>query len=605
MAARALSALTIGLLIFFHAGKAATEPRHGIAMHGEPKYGANFPHLNYANPNAPKGGRLRLAVLGSFDSLNPYIIKGQATAGVRDYVHESLMARSYDEPFSLYGLLAETIETPDDRSAVTFQIRQEARFSDGTAVTPDDVLFSWNLLKEKGRPFHRSYYKKVVRAEKSGERGVRFTFNTAGDLEMPLIIGLMPILPRGSTPPPDEFDRTGFTKPIGSGPYVIDHVAPGESITYRRNPEYWGRDLPVNRGHHNFDVIRYEYYRDSTSMMEAFRKGLFDMQGEGDPMRWQEGYDFPAAREGLVRKLEFDIETPAPMAALAFNMRRPLFADKRVRDAMALAFDFEWMNKTLFRGLYARTQSFFERSDLSSAGRAADEKERQLLAPFANEVSRGFMNGTARQPETDGSGTNRDGRKRAIALLDQAGYALRDGIMRRKQDGVPLTFELLCTNREQERLMLAYTTSLRQIGISATIRLVDAAQYQRRLTSFDFDMVQTAWASSLSPGNEQSFRWSRAAAKQEGSFNYAGVESAAADAMIDAMLSAKSRADFVSAVRALDRVLLSGTYVIPLYHIKKQWIAAWSHLRQPNTSTLYGTRVETWWSEPAKSAAAP
>ncbi len=584
---------------------ANADPQAGIAMHDAPKYGPAFTRFDYVNPDAPKGGSLRLGVLGSFDSLNPFIVKGAPVAGMREYVYETLLARSYDEPFSLYGLLAESVETPEDRSWVIFQLRPEARFADGTPITPEDVLFSWSLLKGKGRPNHRLYYGKVATAEKIGERGVKFTFEGGGDREMPLIVGLMPVLPRHAINA-ETFEKTSFEKPLASGPYFVESVDPGASITFRRNPNYWGRDLPVMRGQFNFDAIRIDYYRDNTTLMEAFRKGLFDLQGDSDPIdavKWAEAYDFPAVRDGLVKKLSFDVSVPAPMSALVFNTRRPLFADRRVREALTLVFDFEWLNKTLFRSLYARTESFFDRSELSSHGRPADARERELLAPFASEVLPGIMEGEFGQPVTDGSGTNREGRKRAIALLEEAGYELRDGVMTGKATGRPFTFEMLCATHEQERLMLAYSRFLRQIGITAQVRLIDSAQYQRRSTSFDFDMMQTNWSSSLSPGNEQSFRWSRESASQEGSFNYAGVQSEGADAMIAAMLAAKTRAEFVSAVRALDRILLSGRYGIPLYYAPKQWIAAWSFLRQPPLSTLYGARIETWWADTAKSAA--
>jgi peptide/nickel transport system substrate-binding protein len=574
-------------------------------MHDEPGYDPSSSHLSYVNPDAPKGGTLRLAVLGSFDSLNPFIVKGASASGIRDYVYETLLARNYDEPFSLYGLIAESVETPEDRGWVAFQLRPEARFSDGTPITTEDVLFSWSLLKSKGRPNHRSYYAKVARAEKVGERGVKFTFAGGGDREMPLIMGLMPVLPRHALTA-ESFEKTSFDRPVASGPYLVDEVAPGESITYRRNPRYWGRDLPIMRGQFNFDTIRIDYYRDSTTLLEAFRKGLFDVQGDSDPIdavRWAEAYDFPAARNGLVKKLEFDVGVPAPMSALVFNTRRPQFADRRVREALTLVFDFQWLNKTLFRGLYARTESFFDRSELSSHGRPADDTERVLLAPFANELAPGALDGTFSQPATGGSGTNREGRKRAISLLEESGYELQNGVMTAKATGLPFTFEMTCASQEQERLMLAYSRSLRQIGIVAQIRLIDSAQFQRRVTSFDFDMIQATWGSSLSPGNEQSFRWSKEAASEDGSFNYAGVQSAGADAMIAAMLSAESRAEFVSAVRALDRILLSGRYGIPLYYAPKQWIAAWSHVRHPSASTLYGARIETWWAESAQKAA--
>ena len=592
---------------------ALAAPAPGIAMHGEPKYGASFPHLNYVNPHAPKGGELRLAALGSFDSLNPFIVMGEPVESVRDHVYETLMARSFDEPFSLYGLIAESIDTPPDRSSVTFQIRAGARFSDGTPVTPDDVLFSWSLLKAKGRPNHRSYYAKVARAERLGERGVKFTF-TGADREMPLIMGLMPVLPRHATNP-QTFDKTSFEKPVASGPYVVAEVSPGSSIVFKRNPDYWGRDLPIRRGQFNFDTVRVDYYRDSTSMMEAFSKGLFGVTGEGlfgmpgnreaiNAVRWAEGVDFPAAREGRVKKLEFSMGVPAPMLGLVFNTRQPMFSDSRVREALTYILDFQWLNRMLYRGLYARTESFFDRSELSSHGRPADERERQLLAPYAGTLARGVMEGTFSQPVSDGSGTNREGRRRAIALMDAAGYELREGVMTSKATGHPFAFEMICLTRDQEHLMLAYAETLRQIGVAARVRLVDSAQFERRITSFDFDMIMTAWASSLSPGNEQSFRWSAASASQKGSFNYAGVKSEAADAMIAAMLAASTREDFVSAVRALDRVLLSGRYAIPLYHAPKQWLAAWSYLRQPPGSTLYGSRLETWWEGEPKGAAA-
>jgi peptide/nickel transport system substrate-binding protein len=571
------------------------QPAHAIAMHGTPLYPPDFTHLNYVNPDAPKGGELVRGVLGSFDSLNPNIIKGQVAAGMREHVYESLMARSYDEPFSLYGLLAESIETPPDRGETTFVLRPEARFSDGQPVTAEDVLFSFQLLKEKGRPNHRSYYAKVAKAEKTGERGVRFVFAAGGDREMPLIMGLMPILPRHAT---DEaaFEKTTLFPLLGSGPYIVSDIQPGSSITYKRNPSYWGKSLPINRGHNNFDTIRYDYYRDSNAMMEAFRKQLFHMQPEGDPVRWANGYEFPAVASGEVRKLVFDIAVPAGMSALVFNTRKPLFADVRVREALTLLFDFEWINKNLFHGLYVRTQSYFDRSELSSFGRPASEQEQALLAPYKAGLLPGALEGTLSLPRSDASGRNREGRRLAMALLNAAGYRLDGASLVDTQTGQPFAFEMLAQTREQERLMLSYATALRQSGIDAQVRQVDSAQYQRRLTAFDFDMVQSNWPASLSPGNEQLFRWSQKTADQEGSFNLPGVKSAGVDAMIAAMLGAGTREDLVAAVRALDRLLLSGRYVIPLYHLPKQWVAVWRQLEQPPGSTLYGYRTDGWWA---------
>jgi len=563
-------------------------------MHGAPKHQPGFTNFSYANPDAAKGGTVTFATLGSFDSLNPLIIKGVAAAGLRDYVFESLMARAYDEPFSLYGLLAETIETPDDRSWVAFTLREEARFSDGKPVTVEDVLFSHLLLRDKGRPNHRTYYSKITKAEKTGPHTVKFTFNEDGDREMPLIMGLMPILPRHhfST---DTFESTTLKPPLGSGPYRVSRVEAGKRIVYQRNPDYWGLTLAANRGRFNFDEIRYEYYRDDDPMFQAFQKGLHQLWRESDSGRWARGYDFPAHKDGRVVREELPISVPSGMSALAFNTRRPLFSDIRVREALTLMLDFEWLNKNYYYGLYTRTQSFFDRSDLSSHGRAADAREREILAPFKNAVKPAILDGSYKLPVSDGTGRNRTNRRKALGLLKQAGYTLKDGKLINQQSGEPFTFEILAASGGQKRLLLKFIDTLKGLGIEARLRQVDSAQYQRRRQTFDFDMIQSFWYASLSPGNEQLFRWSVKAAETEGSFNYAGVKNPAVDEMIAALLAATSREDFVSAVRALDRVLLSGHYVIPLFHLKKQWIARWKMLAHPSKTSLYGYRVDTWW----------
>ena len=598
-AAIALKALIFVSVTTAASSRAPAEPVHGLAMHGEARHKPDFTHFSYVNPSAPKGGRAVFAVLGSFDSLNPLIIRGVAAAGLRDYVYESLMARAYDEPFSLYGLLAETIETPDDRSWVTFTIREEARFSDGKPVTVDDVIFSHALLRDKGRNNHRTYYSKVVKVEKIGDRSVKFTFSPdEPDREMPLILGLMPILPRHVIKA-DQFEQTTLNPPVGSGPYTIANVDPPKSITYIRNPDYWGRDLAVNRGRFNFDAVRYEYYRDGAAMFEAFKKGLFQLRPESDPGRWALGYDFPAVKEGLVAKDELPVAIPSGMSALVFNTRRPPFDDKGVRKALTLLFDFEWLNKTLYHGLYARTQSFFDRSELSSHGRPADDYERTLLEPYAQDVAPAIMDGSFKLPSNDGSGQNRANRRRALSLLKKAGFALRDGAMVNKGTGKPFAFEIMAATSGQERLLLSYTRALKRVGIAARIRLVDSAQYQRRRQDYDFDMIQNFWYASLSPGNEQNFRWNSRLADEPGTFNYPGIKSAAVDAMINALLAAKNRPNFVSSVRALDRVLLSGHYVIPLFHLPTQWVARWKVLKRPEATSLYGYRVNSWWYDPA------
>jgi peptide/nickel transport system substrate-binding protein len=573
-------------------------PAHAVAMHGEPKYPDGFKHFDYVNPDAPKGGSVAFAVLGSFDSLNPLIVKGNVGPGVREYVYESLLGRGNDEPFSLYGLLAESLDVADDRSSVTFTLREQARFSDGKPVTIADVIFSLELLREKGRPFHRSYYSKVEKIEPLGERSVKLTFKPDGDREMPLIAGLMPVLPKHAVDPA-KFEVTSLAPPLGSGPYILASADPGNSVTFKRDPNYWGRDLAINRGRFNFDEIRYEFYRDANGMFEAFKKGLFHFAVESDPGRWTREYDFPAVVDGRVLKESFKTGTPAGMSGLVFNTRRPLFADARVRQAIILLFDFEWQNKNLHHGLYERTQSYFHRSELASYGRPADARETELLAPFPGAVSTEAMNGALKQPSTDGSGRDRSNLRRALQLLAEAGYQLKDGKLVNIATGQPVVFELLAATRDQERLFLTFARDLLKAGIEVSIRQVDSAQYQTRKTSFDFDMMQASWASSLSPGNEQSYRWSSEAADTEGSFNYAGVKSPAADAMIAALLAARSREDFIAAVRALDRVLMSGAYVVPLYHLPAQWVAYWSRLRHPDLTPLYGPQIDCWWVDEA------
>lgn len=575
---------------------AAAEPAHAVAMHGDPALPADFPNFPYVTPDAPKGGRVTLASSGSFDNLNPMIVRGEPVQGIREFVIESLMARSQDEPFTLYGLIAETIDVPDDRSQVTFRLDKRARFSDGHPVTAADVLFSFEVLRDKGRPNYRTYYRKVAKAEALSDHEVRFVFADAEDRELPLILGLMPILPRHAMNA-DRFEETTLTPLIGSGPYRIANVDPGRSITYRRNPDYWGNDLPVNRGRFNFDEIRFDYFREATTQFEAFKTGAIDLRVEDDPAMWAKGYDFPAVKSGRIAREEIAIGLPAGMTGLVFNTRRPVFADPRVRQALIHLFNFEWVNKSFFHGLYKRSQSYFERSMLSSSGRPADARERTLLAPFPDAVLPEIMDGTWRAPESDGTPQNRSNARRAFEMLEAAGYRL-EGERLVDTSGHQLTFEILASNTGQERLLGAFRGDLARLGIRARIRVVDSAQYQARLKDYDFDMIQFTWPSSLSPGNEQLFRWSSRVADDPGSYNYAGVKNPAADAMIAAMLAAQENEDFISAVRALDRVLLSGHYVIPLFHPPAQWVASWERLAHPGRMPLFGFNLDTWWARP-------
>jgi len=588
------AAAALFVLVLVLTGSAQAEPSHGIAMHGTPKYPASFTRFDYANDRAPKEGEVRLAAIGSFDSLNPMIVRGTPAAGIRWHVFESLMGRAYDEPFSLYGLIAETIETPDDRSWVEFTLRPEAKFSDGTPVTVDDVIFSVETLRDQGRPNHKYYYGKVAAMEKVGERSVRLTFTEEGDREMPLIMGLMPILPKHVYEGQD-FTRTGLTPMIGSGPYTIGKVEPGASITYVRNPDYWGKDVPVARGHNNFDRIRYDYFRDANASFEAFKAGEYTLRIEDDPTRWATGYDVPAVKDGRIIREKIKLGTPSGMRALVFNTRRDLFADARVRKALGLMFDFEWVNKNLFHGLYARTQSYFDNSELSSASRPASPKEKALLAPYPDAVTPEIMAMGYVAPRTDGSGRNRAQMRDAMALLKDAGYAVADAKLVNAATGAQMSFEILVASPEDERIALTFARNLERVGIDAKVRNVDSSQYQQRRQTYDYDMIFNFWSASLSPGNEQSFYWGSDSADTDGTRNYMGVKSDAVDAMIAAMLEARDREDFVAAVRALDRVLLSGHYVIPLYHAPHQWVARWQELEHPRVQPQF-VRFDTWWA---------
>ncbi|HET6388044.1 MAG TPA: extracellular solute-binding protein [Hyphomicrobium sp.] len=575
---------------------ASAAPQSAIALHGTPREAAGFTAFPYVNPAAPKGGTLTLGVTGSYESVNPFIVQGTPASGIREFVVESLMARSLDEPFTLYGLLAETIDVADDRQSVTFTINPKARFSNRQPVTQHDVIKSFELLKEKGRPNHRTYFAKVTSAEKVGDRGVRFTFQDASDRELPLILGLMPVFSaRDMTP--EQFQSGGMTPLVGSGPYTVSNIDAGRSISFRRDPEYWGIDLPVNRGRFNFDDIRFDYFRDASVMFEAFKSGTIDLRLEEDPGRWAGGYDIPAVRDGRIIKAEFEIGLPAGMTALVFNTRRAMFADPRVRRALIMLFDFEWCNRALYNGLFKRTESYFERSYLASNGRPADARERALLAPFPDAVRPEVMEGAYRLPASDGSGQNRPNQKTAFALLTEAGYVLKGGRLINSKTGEQLAFEILANSGAQEALLLSYARSLAPLGIAARVRVVDSAQYQQRLSSFDYDMIQSTWPSSLSPGNEQLFRWSAKTADAKGSYNFAGVRNPAADAMIESMLAAETEADFISSVRALDRVLLSGDYVVPLFYTPNQWVAYWARLKHPDKTPVFGYAVDTWWTE--------
>jgi peptide/nickel transport system substrate-binding protein len=599
----ACGVLAFGLALAIGPDEVSAAESYAIAMHGAPALPADFTHMPYANPDAPKGGRLVQGLAGTFDSLNPLIVRGLAVQQMvavqqmRGLVVESLMARGNDEAFTLYGLLARSVETDDARSYVTFHLNPLARFADGQPVLADDVLFSWALLRDKGRPNHRYYYSKVAKAEAPDQLTVRFDFGGASDRELPLILGLMPILPRHAVDAA-TFEETSMTALTGSGPYRVSAVRPGASVTLTRNPDYWGRDLPVNRGLWNFDEIKLDFYREANGQFEAFKRGLYDFRVETEPLRWHDGYDFPAARDGEVIRDVIKTGMPQPSEYLVFNTRRPVFADIRLRQALTLLFDFEWINRNYFFGLYARAAGFFAGSELSAYGRSADERERELLKPYAAHMSPDILDGSYRLPVSDGSGRDRSTLRSALGLLSQAGYDLDGTVLRQHTTKMPLTFEILVTTRDQERVALAFTRDLKRAGIEASVRSVDAVQFEQRRLGFDFDMIWNRWDQSLSPGNEQSFYWGTAAADNPGTRNYMGAKDPAIDALIAAMLEAREHPVFVSAVRALDRTLMSGFYAIPLFNIGEQWIARWNRIERPSATALTGYLPETWWQRP-------
>jgi peptide/nickel transport system substrate-binding protein len=569
-------------------------PAGAIAMHGEPALPPGFEHLPYVNPQAPKGGALNLAYLGAFDSLNPYNIKALSTAqGLIGNVYQSLMTRSADEPFTLYGLIAKSIETNAERDKVVFHLDPAAKFSDGTPITAADVVFTFNLLKAKGRPQQRAAFSLVKSIEAPDDWTVAYDLSGANDRELPLTLAIMPVLSHAHIDA-EHFEDQTLQIPVGSGPYRVAEVKPGQGLTLERDPNYWAKDRPISRGLYNFDRIRIDYYRDATAMFEAFKAGLIDYRVEDSPNRWGNEYSFPAAKDGRVIRAAISSGLPKGVTGFAFNTRRPIFADPRAREALASMLDFEWLNANLYDGAYKRSEGFFDDSELSSIGRPASEREQALLAPYAGSVRADVMEGQWRAPVSDGSGRDRAIAKRALDELAAAGYSLRDGRLV-DAHGAPLAFEILVRNRDEERLALAYARNLARIGVAANVRLVDEVQFQRRRTSFDFDMMIGSWIASPSPGNEQRGRWSSGAADAQGAYNISGVRSSAVDAMIAAILAAKTNEDFVAAVRALDRLLISGFYIVPLYYAPEQWIAYSAELGRPDKTPLFGVELSTWW----------
>ncbi len=591
-----LALLLVFTLFLAAPASSGAEPtwRHGLALHYDLKYPPDFTHFDYVDPEAPKGGELRLAGIGTFDSLNPFILRGTPPLGI-GMIFETLTERSQDEPFSEYGLIAESMRIPEDHSWVAFTLREEARFHDGSPITEEDVIFTLHLLQTKGHPFYRAYYANVASAEKIGPREVRFSFGEAVNRELPLIIGQMPVLSKAYWENLD-FERTTLDVPLGSGPYRITRVEPGRSITYQRVEDHWAADLPVNRGRYNFDVMRYDYYRDVNVALEAFKAGQYDFRQENVARNWATGYDGPALRQGRIVMEEIAHELPTGMQGFVFNTRRPMFRDPLVREALAEVFDFEWSNANLFHGAYTRTRSYFSNSELASTGLPSPE-ELDLLEPRRDILPEGIFTTKFQPSVTDGSGNIRENLRRALALLEQAGWTIsgRDRKLRHASGGEALEFEILLNDSVFERVCLPYARNLERLGITARVRTVDATQYQNRMNDFDFDMTVGLFPQSLSPGNEQRDFWTSEAAATAGSRNIAGVRDPVVDELVDLVIAAPDRDGLISRTRALDRVLLRGHYVVPHWHSREFRVAYWDKLARPEINPRYGLALDAWW----------
>lgn len=569
---------------------------HAIAMHGAPKYKPGFTHLDYANPDAPKGGTLRHGITGTFDNLHVNTIKGQPAAGL-GMIYDSLMARVWDEPFTMYGLVAGSVDMPEDRSEITFYLRPEARFHDGEPLTAEDVVFSFEALKEHGKPVTRHIYSLVEKVDVIDDYTVRFVFSPEHDAETAMILSMMPVMPKHYWQGRD-FDKTTLDAPLGSGPYRIAEVEPGRKIVYERVRDYWAADLPINVGFYNFDTVIYDYYRDDTVAMEAFKAGNYDLRRESNGTKWTLSYDFPAVRDGDVVLEELEHGRPEYARSLIFNTRREIFADRAVREALGYAFDFEWMNAKLLHGMYKRIDSYFPNSELAASG-APGALELAVLDEWRGQVPDQVFGTAYAPPETAGKGAalRRKNLRTAMAILKKAGWVIRDGVLVNAKTGRKLSFEILLRNPEDEKVALAYVESLKRIGVDAGVRTVDSAQFTRRLNDFDYDMVLFRWINSLSPGNEQLNYWGSAAADLPGSRNYAGVKSPAVDAVAASIGESKTREELVARTRALDRLLTWGYYGVPLYYLGRDLVAYRAGLKRPEVTPVYGMVIETWWRD--------
>ncbi|MGC8119004.1 extracellular solute-binding protein [Marinobacter sp. VGCF2001] len=581
------------------ADEAVTEqlsPAHGIAMHGELKYPEGFSHFDYVNPEAPKGGQLKLSVVANgFDSFNPFVIRGISAAGINAYVYDTLLESSADEPFSEYGLIAESVEVPEDRSFVIFNLNERARFQDGEPITADDVAFSYRILTTEGHPFYRNYYADVAEVTVENRHRIRFDFVQTNNRELPLILGQMPILPEHFWQD-REFESSGLTIPVGSGPYRITSFDAGRSVTYERVEDYWAENLAVREGRFNFDTISYEYYNDDTVALEAFKAGNFHFRQETSAKNWATAYTGRQFESGSIEKEAIEHHRPTGMQGFIFNTRKPVFQDPRVRRALAYGFDFRWANQNLFFGQYTRTTSYYENSDLASSG-LPDGRELAILDSFRDQLPPEVFTQTYVPPDTGKDSSLRDNLRTALKLLTEAGYQIKDGKMVHQTSGKPLAFEILLFQKSFERVVLPFKQNLEKLGIDVSVRLVDSNQYVQRVRNFDFDMITQVLPQSDSPGNEQRDYWHSSTANVTGSRNFMGISDPVIDELVSLVIQAPDRDELVHRVHALDRVLLHGHYVIPHWHLRKDRVAFWNHLKRPANTPKNGIDLNNWWIE--------
>ena len=576
---------------------------HALSLYGDVKYPADFTHFDYVNPDAPKGGTVRDFTVGtSFDTFNPFVLKGVPAAGA-GLLFDTLTVRAEDEPATAYGLVAQSMEMPKDRTWVLYHLRPEARFNDGSPITADDVLWTFNTLREKGRPLYRVYYGDVTKAEKTDDHSIKFTFKNGENRELAQILGEMPVLSKAYFSSHD-FERASLEAPLGSGPYKLDSYEPGRTVTYRRVENYWAKNLPVDRGRHNFDVIKYIYYRDRSASLEGFKAGDYDRRVEYTARDWVEGYDSPAFRAGLYKKEELARGGVRPFQGFVYNTRKPIFSDRRLREALGYALDFEWTNKTFFYGLYDRSNSYFGNSELAATG-LPEGDELKILEAYRGKIPDEVFTKVYEPPKTDGTGNIRDNLRKALELLKQSGWSVKDGRLQNDKTGEPLQFEILLQSDSAfTRITQPFVENLKRIGVAASIRGVDDAQYIQRLRNFDFDMTEIAMGQSLSPGNEQRDYWTTEAAGTPESENLAGIKDPVVDELVEKLIAAPDRPTLIAYTKALDRVLLSGFYTIPQWYSGKYYLASWDKFGRPANPAKYGGAIDdTWWFDQAKADA--